>query len=530
VTVVEVAGTRVYVRPGAKEGVHRNTKIVLRGKEYPVIEATDSFAVVDVGSERFREQEKGRATRVSNDAPDVVELPKPHPLETWEHALPPQAPLAEGQQPRFVPLGEGARDRRYDVQLSVFGGASVPLGSRQLGNSLAMGELAARVHVEPFSAPVRFDADASLRGWAASDLASRVGGPTRSTVFVRELLASYASGGWYGGFGRMRYAASTLGTLDGARGQAPLGGGFSLGAFGGALPDPSSGAPSLRAQRFGVEASFARPDLGLRPEGALVAHASTFGGALDERRLSGVFSLFPGTSRFGGHFELSSFDANNPWRQPSLALTSVGLDSSVRAGVLTIGARADLRQPEMSRWLASFYPASWFCTTVPQADPTLLEPCNGDISMRAFGEIDANVEVDRYSLTLGGTTVKDLGQSNAANMTGVFAAARVVKIAGALRFDASGSYSRATYIDMVGGTAGPGITLLDDALDISAYYRLNILQYRSLDSSFAQNGAGATVAVFPNAVIFFTFQGEATTGDDVSALWLFASATWRPRF
>jgi hypothetical protein len=506
--------------------------VVLRGKEYPVVESSDSFAVVEVGGDRFREQEKGRATRVAEDAENATELPKPRPLTTWEHAWTEQAPLAEGQSPRFVPLGSEESNRRYDVRLALLAGGQVPLGSHQVGTPIVMGELAARVHAEPFAAPVRFDADASLRGWAASDLASRVGGPTRSTLFVRELLASYASGGWFAGIGRMRYAASTLGTLDGARGEAPLGSGFSLGAFGGFLPDPSSGAPSASAQRFGVEARFSRPDLPFRPEGALVAHGSIFGGSLDERRLSGVVSFFPGASRFGGYFEISGFDANNPWGQPSIALTAVGVDQSVRIGPVEVGARVDVREPETSRWLASFYPTTWFCPTVPApgANPTAPEPCTGDISRRAFGELDASIDVDHFALALGGTVVRDLGQSNAADMTGVFATARVVRIARALRLEASGSFSSATYVDMVGGTAGPGITLFDDALDASLYYRLAVLTYRGASSSLAQNGAGAAVALFPQAPVFFTLQGEAMTGDDVSALLFFATATWRPRF
>lgn len=530
VTVVETAGTRAYVKPGAAAGVHRNATVTIKGKDFTVVETSDSFAVVEVGDEPLHEQDKGRATVVAEDEQKPAELPRPRPLETWQHAWAPEQAPAETQQPRFVPLGGEDRNRRFDVRLSIAAGGLVPLGG-QVGAPFAMGQLNARVHAEPFTAPAAFDLDASLQGWAAADLATRVGGPTRPTVYVRELLASFTLGRWFAGLGRMRYAASTLGTLDGARVQKELGEGFSLGAFGGLLPNPLSGAPALDAQRFGVEARYSRPDAGIRPEAALVVHGSTFGGALDERRVSGLFGLYPGPSRFGGYFEVSSFDANNQWKAAPIALTAAGLDQSIRFGSFELGARFDVRQPERSRWLASYLPSSWFCTTVPApaSNPTQPEPCDGSVSTRAFGEVDLSAELDKVMLVVGGTTVRDLSQSSEADMIGGFATARVVRIARVLRVEASGNYSRATYLDMYGGTAGPGLTLFQDALDLSAYYRLAILQYRSVSTSLTQDGFGGVVVLFPSSVVMFTAQAEAITGDDAKALMLFGTATWRPR-
>jgi hypothetical protein len=531
VTVIEVAGARAYVQPGANAGIHRGATVALRGKEYPVIETSDSFAVIQVGSDAVREQERGKATLVSDESHKPVELPKPRDPAIWEHAWSPEQPPADAQQPRFVPLGGDERNRRFDVRLTLAAGGLIPFGS-QVGNAFGQGELNARLHAEPFAVPLALDVDASLYGWAAADLATRVGGPTRPTGYVRELLASYSAGGLYAGIGRMRYAASTLGTLDGARVQKELGGsGFSIGAFGGLLPNPLSSAPSLDAQRFGVEARFHRPDIGVRPEAALVVHGSTFQGALDERRLSGTVSVYPGPSRIGGYFEVSNFDANNPWRAAPVELTAAGVDASVRLGNFEFGGRFDAREPELSRWLGSFFPQSWFCTTIPApaANPTAPEPCDGTLSRRMYGQVDARVEIDRFSLSLGGTTVRDLNQSGAPDMTGGFAALRAVRLVRTLRLEASGNYSHSTYFDLFGGTAGPGVTLLGDALDLTAYYRISVIKYRSVDTSLTQNGAGATLAFFPNAAVFFTFQGEAIAGDDVNALMLFATLTWRPR-
>jgi hypothetical protein len=530
VTVVELAGARAYVQPGGAAGVHRGTPVLINQKEHPVIEASDSYAVIEVGDKPLHERERGRAILVADESDKPAELPKPRPLETWRHAWREEQAPADAQQPRFVPIGTEERNRRFDVRLTASGGGIIPVGG-QVGSPLALGELNARMHAEPFAAPFAFDLDASLQSWAAADLATRVGGTTRSTVYVRELLASYTAGSLYAGIGRLRYAASTLGTLDGARVEERMGGGFSAGAFGGFLPNPLSGAPSVDAQRFGVEARYSRPDAAVRPEAALVLQGSTFQGTLDERRLSGVFGVYPGLSRVGGYFEVSGFDANNPWRASPVELTAAGIDASVRLGPLELGARFDARQPERSRWLAFYLPASWFCTTVPApgANLTAPESCNGDVSTRAFGEVDAGLQLDHFSLFIAATAIRDLTQSPEANMTGGFASARVLRIARTLRFEVSGNYSSGSYLDMFGGTAGPGMTLLDDALDVSAYYRVAILQYRSESALLVQNGAGGTIVLFPSSEVLFTLQGEGMSGDDARALMLFGSVTWRPR-
>lgn len=530
VTVVETAGTRAYVQPGAAGGVRRNATITIRGKDYAVVDASDSYAVVEMNGDTLHEQDKGRATVIAEEEQKAAELPAPHPLATWQQAWAPEEAPAETQQPRFVPLGGEERNRRFDVRFSMAAGGIIPLGG-QVGSALSMGELDARLHAEPFAAPVTLDLDASLQGWAAADLSNRVGGPTRPFLYVRELLAGYTLGQFYAGIGRMRYASSTLGTLDGARVQQGIGEGFSIGAFGGLLPNPLSGAPSLDAQRFGVEARYDRPDLGLRPSGALVVHGSTFGGTLDERRISGVFGVYPGPSRFGGYFEVSSFDANNPWKQPVVALTAAGLDQSVRFGGFELGARVDVRQPEMSRWLASYLPQSWFCTTVPApgSNPTAPEACNGKIDTRASGEIDGSYSIEHLSLTLGGLGITDVTQTSEPNMIGGFATARFLRLARVLRFEASGNYSHSTYLNLFGGSAGPGVSLIDDALDVYAYYRLSVLQYRSDGASLLQDGVGGTIVILPSSDFLFTLQGEGITGDDAKALTLFGTATWRPR-
>jgi hypothetical protein len=531
VTVVEVAGARAYIQPGAQAAVRRNAIVTIKGKDYRVVQASDSYAAIEPGDSPVQEKDKGRATVVAEEEDTPTVLPPPRPLATWEHAWTPETPPAASQEPPYVPIGAAERDRRYDATFSLAAGGLIPLGG-QPGSSLALAELRGRVHAEPYAAPLAFDFDGSLQQWAAADLGSRVGGTTRSVIFVRELLASYGTGGWYAGLGRMRYAASTLGTLDGTRVQAPLGAGFSVGAFGGFLPNPLGGEVSLAAQRFGVEGRFERHDLDLRPEAALVAHGSTFGGSLDERRISGMFGLYPGPSRFGGHFEVSAFDRGNPWGADPVEVTAAGIDQSIRVGSFEFGGRFDLLQPERSRWLASFLPSSWFCRTVPAPGgaSTVGEPCDGKSTTRGLGSLDAGVTLGNVSVVVGATGMADVPKNGGApRMLGGFATGRVVRIARYLRLEASANYSAGDYLDMFGGTAGPGLTLFDDALDVSAYYRLAEIQYASVNGAMQQDGVGGTVVVFPSSTTMFTLQGEGITGDDVKMLYVFGTVAWRPR-
>ncbi len=530
VTVVETAGSRAYVQPGATAGVHRGATVTVQGKEYAVIDGSDSFAVVEMGDEPLHEHETGRANRVEQEEQKVVELSKPRPLQGWKGAWTPEAAPADAQEPRLVPLGDAERNRRFDVRFALAAGGVVPLGG-QLGSSLGEAELNMRLHAEPLEAPITVNVDASLQGWVAADLASRVGASTRPALYVRELLATYNPGSLYAGVGRMPYAASTLGTLDGIRVEKGFGGGLTVGAFGGFLPNPLSGAPSADAQRFGVEARYSRPDLDLRPEAAVVVHGSTFNGGLDERRVSALFSLFPGPSRFGGYVEVSSFDASNPWHAGTVELTAAGVDESLRVGSFELGARFDVRQPERSRWLATFLPMSWFCTTVPApaANPLATEPCNGNVSTSAFGEIDASVAIGNLSLAVGGLTVSDLTEQAEPSTFGGFASARVARIAKAYRLDVSANYSQSTFVNMAGGSAGPGVTLMDDVLDVSAYYRINVLRYAVDSASLLQQGVGGTFVILPSSELLFTLQGESIVGDDAKVLTMFATVVWRPR-
>jgi len=351
------------------------------------------------------------------------------------------------------------------------------------------------------------------------------------------MLAYGSQQGFSANFGRMRYAASTLGTLDGLRLRTTVGdGGFALAAFGGLLPNPLSSSPETDAQRFGVEATYTALDAPLRPEAALVFQGSTFGGKLDERRISGIVGFFPGHARFGGHFEIGNYAADNPFGAGSVELNNAGADGSIVFGALQFGARVEMRKPERSLWLASYLPLSFFCLTAPPppnptpGTPIAPETCDGRTSTRVEGALDATVSVGNFVVAAGATTARDVAIGGLPSMFGLFANGRVMRIAEHFRVDAGASYSTGTYMKMLGITGGPGLTFFEETLDMGAYYRFSNITYDAGGAARSQHGVGIAGSLVPSRQLAFTLQTEAIRGTDTDALLAFLTAMYRPNF
>jgi hypothetical protein len=448
----------------------------------------------------------------------------------------PVAP-ASGKAVRYVPLGDADTNRKTDVRFTLLAGGVFPLADR--GAIVSRAELNARVRAEPFAMPLALLLDASLQGWFGPGVGGRAGAPARAPVIrARELMLAYGSqDGFSANFGRMRYAAATLGTLDGLRLRTAVGdSGFAVAAFGGLLPNPLSSSPETDAQRFGVEATYSAIDTALRPEAALVVQGSTFGGKLDERRIGGVVGFFPGHARFGGHFEVGNYAANNPFGASSVELNNAGADGSVVLGPLQLGARVEMRKPERSFWLASYLPLSFFCLTAPPppnpnpGTPIAPEKCDGRTATRVEGALDATLSVGNVVIAGGATTARDVAIGGLPSMFGGFANARVMRIAQHLRVDAGASYSTATYMRMLGLTAGPGLLFFEETLDLGAYYRFSNINYDAGGDARSQHGVGLTGSLLPSRQFALTLQTEAIRGTDTDALLAFMTAMYRPNF
>jgi len=168
---------------------------------------------------------------------------------------------------------------------------------------------------------------------------------------------------------------------------------------------------------------------------------------------------------------------------------------------------------------------------VPTAGtPTNQEPCDGSSSMRAQGTITMSYVKGMAAVTIGGQASADVSHGTEPRILGGYVSGRLVRIAKVLRLALSANYSNATYRDMFGGTAGLGVTVLHDALDVSAYYRRSEIAYASNDTFLEQNGFGGAIVLFPTSTVMATVQGEAITGNDFNGVFVFGTIAWRPRF
>lgn len=529
VVVTEVAGTHAYLKPGAGAGVRRGSKVTIGQREYVVTNATTSFATVDLGDDPPREGEKGRATVVDEAEVEATKLKKPRPDTAFEGQWPAAEPPASGKAVRFVPLGDGEASQKNDVRFTALFGGTFPIGDR--GGTFAHAELNARVHAEPFAMPLAFILDASLQNWFGPGVGDREGSSARPIIRAREILLAYGTNdGFSGQLGRMRYAAATLDTLDGVRVRTTLGdSGFSLAAFGGLLPDPNNGDPSTAAQRFGVEAGYSDPTSSLHPEAALVANGSVFKGNLDERRIGGVFGLFPDHSRVGAHFEIGNYPAGNPFKAASVELNNAGVDGALIFGNLQIGARVDMRKPDRSLWLANYLPHDFFCLLQINTPPGATQPiCDGRTETRLEGSLDASLSLDNVVVAGGATTARDIEIGGLPSMYGGYLSGRVLHIADLFRADVGAAYTQSTYLNMLSATAGPGLALWEDTLDLGAYYRFASVSYFAGGDARLENGFGVTGMFTPSRQLAFTLQAEAIKGSDVDALVTLLTAMYRP--
>lgn len=534
--VIEVAGGRAYVQPGEAAGLRVGQDVVIDGRRYRVVAVESDHAVIDVGERRLREGERGRA-QVSTGSVTGSALERPVPLSEYEGQWAPPVRPAEQQDPERVPLGGGGGSGRYRV--AVLAGAASWLPLVDQAEPVVHATLGARVHAEPWrEQPFSFDADVAVSLWLGEDLetdlstgTAALGASSRPIVRVRELAAQYgdATTPIIAGLGRLRYAAMTLGLLDGVRLAAPRVGNVRVAAFGGVVPDTLDGAPAFDHRRFGVEAVYHAPRSSWQPFLSVVAHGSQFDGALDERRLSGYASTFRGPLAMTAYGELSMFDQDNPWGASQAELTAAGVDASMRHGNTRVGMRLDMRTPERSYWLASLLPPSWLCTAIPQpAGSPSPEPCTGHRDVRYSAAADARVDLDRLAVS-GGASLISLSSGEAIDAASGFADVQLRELMGRYRASAGVYATHAAFMDSVAVHASAGGPLPSlEALDLALFYRPAFLIYSAsvegiLDHRF---GVDMLYTASPRLDLALTLEGMA--GADITGVGAFATAVWRP--
>lgn len=537
VRVVEVAGGRAYLEPGSDQGIRRGGLVVIDRRRFRVLATTSKYAVIDVRNQPLAEGAQGIASARPDRAEEAGDrLPAPTPLAQFEGVWPEPTVPAEQQEPRFVPIGVVADDSASPVHVlfNVGAAAIVPLGGdddeRDGGpGALARGELRARVHATPFrELPFAIDADVAVRAWLASDIENRDGSDSRPLLWVRQLQLSMGEEReLFAALGRLRYAASTIGMLDGARVSTPILKGFTLGAFGGFVPNPLDGRPAIEATRFGVELGYHDDSSDWRPQVSVVGHGSTFEGSLDERRISAEAMIFPGNSRISGHVEVSAFDLDNAWAARSLELTAAGVDASFRFGALDIGGRVDMRRPERSLWLEAYLPRSFLCTATPQRDPTVPEECAFLDDTRYLAQATAGLTLERLAISGGATAIRT-GHLDDFDQLGGFGQVRVLDVFEKGRADVTVMGSTGAFLDTIGVRLGAGMSLLRDKVDVSAHYRPSLNYYEADVDGWVEHMIGADVVLSPITELDVSVGADTILGRDVNVLLVQTFATWRP--
>jgi len=530
VEVVEVAGGRVYVAPGRGQGVRPGAIVRLGGRAHSVAAATDGYAVLEMAPPFPPLGTIGRAepTSGAGDDDDPAPLPDPRPLDAFAHQWTDPVLPAATQEVDVVSLGgTGPRDARYRVDVFAGGYAAVSLGDGR-GPGIGGGEVRGRVHAEPWAGvPFALEVDAAARFWLAPDLGQRAGGSSRPNVYVRELALRYGDVDRFSvAGGRLRYAASLLGPIDGARVEAPRLGGVTVAAFGGGVPDPQSGVPSFEASRFGVEASYRDETSPWRPSATLVAHGSVYDGRIDERRLAASVQLFPDQGRLGAHAELSLHDGDNPWGVSPVELSAAGVEGGIRVDDFDVGARFDLRRPERSRWLAAHLPPGYLCA-VEQAQGDGAGPCVDGDDGRYLGSVDVGQRLTRdVRLRAGGQVIHypvdpDLSQF------GGYAEVVATGYGGRVQGTVRGESWASTLVERHGGRLGGVWTLVPGMVDVGARYRLYVQRYRAELDPTLEHAVGVEVLLRPLPSLDLSVDADVYTGADVDLLLVQLLAAWR---
>lgn len=529
VRVVEAAGGRAYVEPGEDAGLIRGSTVTIARHRYTVVAATSRTAAIEL-RERFRVSAGDRGTgRARVRQGNTDRLPQPRTLSAFQGQWPRVTLPASTQHPTPVPLTDSAfrAQSRLRIQISESSGMLIPLQGQTPG--YGRGELRARVHAEPFqSAPFALDADVAAQVWLGSGLDGRPGSASRPSYIVRELAARYGgAGNFEASLGRLRYAATNVGMLDGLRLRSPSAGGFSVAAFGGMVPNLYSGAPQTTTTRFGVEALYENMNSELRPTASLLAHGSVFDGSLDERRLSGGFDVYPGQSRVGARTELAFFDAGNAWGAPAVELAAFAFDMSTRYRDLRFNFRFDVRRPERSRWLASLLPTGWLCAQGPATDALVSPACNGANDARYNATSNVAYEGRLFRAEIGGN-IATVARHTEYDQVAGYASLRAVRIANLMRFDVAAFAAHGALIDSIAMRAGVGVTLFNESLSLYAYYRPAKTQYAAALSSWVEHRIGGELWFLPSRMFDFGLTVEGVSAPDASALVVLTTASFRP--
>jgi hypothetical protein len=510
--VVDTAGDTSYFEPGAKAGLRAGMRARIGGRDFRIVECTDKtcsvHAVLPLGATGVADAQAVQG----GDANRTEKLPAPKPLEEFKDQWPSATLPATQQHPDAVPLGETAA--RGSNHLAIYGHLFGNVDKDGSG-----GQLEARV-VGSFDRiaerPLGADVDASIRLFGTgSDTGSKV------PVFVRAAQLRWGDPADPSLLiGRLRYAASSVGMLDGGRAAVRVGH-LEIAAFGGIVPDAVSGAPDSGASRFGTEATYDLPT-GWHPHVVASVHGSTWNGQLDERKLSLAASANHESTWLTGWAEAQLFDANNPWGAPALDITGAGTSAEWRHRGSHAGIDVTFLRPERSLRLAAALPQSWLCAT--KALPgTMPETClGGDFWVAATAS--GGLAGDSYSIDAVGSFGTTQSLDNQGDLSGYVRGELGPRATRAVLAVSGGHSSFAAWEAADLGVAmSPGTNV-----DFSLTYRPERLDYVAQTDAFLLHNLVLDLHWSVSSAFDLAFSALGTTGADRDVLALLTTLAWRP--
>jgi len=445
----------------------------------------------------------------------VIKRAEVHAPDSFRDQWPAATHPADAQDVASVPLGSAKVPGAIHVAVLGHGYAAI----ERHGTGAAQGE--ARV-VASFDVlndrPLAAEADVAVRGFSTG--ADKT---LHTPLFVRALQVRYGNSlDPTLALGRLRFAATSVGMLDGGRAMFRTGS-LEVAAFGGVVPDPISGRPDTSVSRFGAEAVFDAIDNDWQPRIGLTAIGSTFGGQLDERRLVVSATANRGSLLLDGWAEAQSFAANNPWGAAAVELTGAGLAAEWRSRGAHLGADITFLRPERSLRLASALPSDWLCTRAPQPGDVATESCRGDDSS-ATASMSAGLRRGRFVVDGIGT----VGRSHAVSTSYTSSAyLRAELHIDRHRLVLGSSVGRAEFGAWTSGEGGIG-SLVTTKLDVEVRYRAELLDYVAATKALLLHAIIADVRYRFRTNLDLGLSALATTGMDRSALGALATFAWRP--
>jgi hypothetical protein len=515
VEVVEVAGELAYLQPGEAAGLTIGTKVKFGKRTLTVAGVTRDFAAVRLNGARLSVGDRGVASVERAAVGAGGRRPAPRPLDQYRAQWPDAARPADAQTPEPVPLGAGTasgplRAAGWASGLVIFAGEDDSVVALEAGTRLSYQPMPDR--------PLAADLDAQARVFSAGSRGAR------APLYVRAAQVRWGSAGDPRvALGRLRWASSSTGMLDGARLSARLGA-VELAAFGGLAPEPLDGGIDPSSPRFGVELAFDDPAGRWRPRLGVEAYGSTWDGELDERRLAVDVGLERGAVSLDGFAEAQSFAPENPWGAKRLEVTGAGAGVSWRRRGKHAGLDLTAFRPERSLRLAATLPPDWLCVR-DEAFAGGDEPCLGG-DFWASATASAGIARARWSLDAGGSVGATQGDDLDGDASG-FALARlgVLPLRGHLELGASAGHAK--FLDWASPELGVSLAP-SRRLAGALRWRPEWRAYSGALEPIVVHSLLGDLRLSRGPTLDLAVSAGLLVGDDREALTLLTTLSWRP--